>query len=153
MSDEPIQFKFTSIQIISKSLTSIHADKSNVSFDFEIKIDTKVYAPNKLVLCHVNIVIKEKESSDIVASFVVACFFEVIDFDKHIKLQENGLYQVPDTLESIIRPVSLSTVRGVIYSELRGTFLQNTILPVLFMHNFKIEPYTDTSVGETALNK
>jgi len=152
--EEPINFRFAAIQIISKSLAEVKPEIINKSFNanFDIKVDTRVNADLHFVIPFIMVKIRDGDESESLAEFTIACYFEVLEFDKFIKLNENDLYQVPAPLESILRPVSISTARGIIYSELRGTYLQNTIMPVVFMKDFKIESLTDTSMANQLQN-
>ena len=73
----------------------------------------------------------------------MACLLQVDEFDNKILLNESKLYVIPPQLETIIRTVSVSTARGILYSELRGMYLHNVILPVVYM----------TSGGEVPKNE
>jgi len=148
MNNEPIKFRFVSIQIISKSIAALLPENLDrqLFFNFDIKVETRVQAPLKFVIPFVSVKIRQGENPESLAEFVIACYFEIEDFENVITLNDDGLFNVPVQLDSLIRPVSVSTARGIIYSELRGTYLQNTIMPVVFMNDFKMEPLTDTSV-------
>lgn len=150
MDSEPIKFRFASIEIISKKVAPFHGGNldKKLLFNFGIKVETRVHAPLKYVIPFVFVEIKEGDNQESLADFTIACYFEVEDFEKVITLNNDGLYTVPIQLDSLIRPVAVSTARGIIYSELRGTYLQNTVMPVVFMKDFKIEPFSDTSIAQ-----
>jgi hypothetical protein len=131
---EQIQFRFVNIQITSKQL--VEPKPVEIQVNFKIKVDTKVQADLNLVIMNVVVVIQDVKTNDMLAEFAISCFFEIIDFHKHIKLNDDQLYVIPPHLESTIKPVSISTSRGVVYSDLRGTYLQGIIMPVVYMTDF-----------------
>lgn len=135
----PIIFRFASIQIISKTVVELSREAIAPSFNFDIRVETRVKAPQSLVVVFVYVNIKDVDKKDPIASFVVACLFEITDFDKIILLNEENVHIIPPQLSSIFTPVSISTTRGVIFSELRGTHLHNAIMPVVFMNQLKEE--------------
>lgn len=145
MSENPIKFRFAGIEIIAKSLSEIRpTNLINTNVLFDLKIEVKVQAELKMVLPYVTVKIRSAEIPDYLASFIIACFFEVEDFDNAILLNEQGLHVIPPELDMTIRPVSISTARGIIYSELKGTYLQNSIMPVVYMNTLTPEPPIET---------
>ena len=137
--NENIGFRFVSIEIRSKSLKELGEAKENVKITFNVRSNSKVMAEQGIVIMNTTVLIFDANSTDIFAEFNVDCLFQVIEFEKHIKLNDRKLYVIPPQLEGIIKPVSISTVRGIIYSELRGTYLNNVIMPVIFMDSMQRE--------------
>lgn len=134
MSDTPIKFSFVDIQIISKKLESpLIFNEIKGDFSFEIQVEIRIKPELSLVIPYVSVKVKDINNSEPLATFIIACLFHVIDFNHVVKLKENGVYHVPQELEKTIKPVSISTIRGIIYSELRGTYLSKAIMPVIYM--------------------
>jgi len=128
---------FVGIQIISKSVSEMPVDFSVTPiFGFNIRVETRVDAQEHLVMPFVHVTITETKRTEELAKIIVACLFRIVDFEHEITLNQDGLYNVPIEIESLIRPISISTVRGIIYSELRGTHLNNAIMPIIFMDSF-----------------
>lgn len=140
MVEEQIRFRFTTIQIISKRVAEVQQENLNKKFNYQITVEMRVQAPLKLVIPYVYIKLIIEGSTESVADFVIACGYEIEEFEKFIIPNEKGMFIVPEHFEEFIRPISISTVRGVIYSELRGTYLESAIMPVIFMDQFKAIP-------------
>jgi hypothetical protein len=139
--DPPIDFRFATIQIASKRMEqNTNPVNNDVVFNFNIKVETRVQAANRLVMPFVTVVITEQDKPIELASFTIVCIFHVENFEETVKLNEQNLYIVPPDFDTMIRQISISTTRGVIYSELRGTYLHNAIVPVFFMDALKQEP-------------
>jgi hypothetical protein len=139
MSDNtPISFRFIGIQIVSKYLAPMPEQFNPATlYGFGITIETKINTDFKLVMPFVYVKIFSGEPQIELANLTIACQFEIIDFDTYIVLNEVGQFVVPGNLDAIIRPVAISTARGVLYSELKGTYLNGAIMPVIFMDQFK----------------
>ena len=143
---EQIQFRLANIMILSKNVNELKAlqqiknkeDEIKFNYNFTINIDTKVNAGLSIVIQNVHVIINDIDTLDVLAEFKIAFFFEIIEFDKFISLNKDGVYHIPIQLDSILKPVCISTARGIIYSELRGTYLQTSIMPVIFMTDFAI---------------
>jgi len=60
------------------------------------------------------------------------------NFEEKIKLNDERKYVIPTAFEMFMRSVSISTTRGIVYAELRGTYLHNAIMPVFLID--KMEP-------------
>jgi hypothetical protein len=135
-----IEFRFIAIEIRSKMMKELSQSKPGAAVTFTVKAESKVIPDQGIVIMRINVLIFDGKDSETFAEFTVECMFEILDFDKHIKTNDKGLFVIPPHLESIIKPVSISTVRGIIYSELRGTYLNSSIMPVIFMDTMKPEP-------------
>ncbi len=139
-----IHFRFTAIHILSKKLEPLTKEGIPQEFTFQIKTEVKVQEQINVVIPHVMIQIMNDKTQKELAEFTVGCFFEIEDFNNAIIKNEEGVYIIPQSLLGIILPVSISTVRGIIYSELRGTYLQNAIMPVVFVNEMKPDPSATT---------
>jgi hypothetical protein len=137
MDNVPVRFIFIGIHIISKNVVELLQPLINsVVFSFNIKVETQVQAENRLVVSVVSVTITEQNRSLELANFKIACLFQIDNFSETIKANEQGVYIVPPDFEATTRPVSISTARGILYSELRGTYLNNAIMPVIYMDTF-----------------
>lgn len=140
MNSENIEFRFSSINIVSKSLKRPPQKFSGGSYNFDIKVENVVQKENNAVIVYVSSNIRYAEEKQELASFIIACWFEVVNFSEKIIANENGVFIIPPGFNSTIQPVSISTARGVIFSELRGTYLHNAIMPIIYMNELKSEP-------------
>jgi len=142
MSNDPIAFRFSSIQIISKKLVPPPEDfTGTVGYSFTILVETKIDEKLKAVspVVYIKILYGEGEGEGEkmeLANFVVAYYFELADFEKVMLKNDENAYVIPDELDSLIKPTAISTTRGIMYSELRGTYLHNVVMPVVFMDKF-----------------
>jgi hypothetical protein len=106
-------------------------------FQFELIVEAKVSEPQKIIMWITDVKIKIDEQTTALAKFTVACIFEFLELNKLVSKNENGQYVVPVELDNLLNPIAVSTTPGFIYSELRGTYLNAAIMPVIFMDTFK----------------
>lgn len=142
MNNEPIGFRFSGIQILSKNYSSAPTDfdQSN-GMSFTVLVETRTDEAKKVISPIVYVKILYGVDADVekpieLASFGVAYYFEINDFEKVIVKNEENAFIIPQQLDLTIKPAVISTTRGIIYSELRGTYLHNAIMPIVFMDNF-----------------
>lgn len=67
----------------------------------------------------------------------VGCAFELDDLKKYFDNKTKN-YIIPKGIIEVLNSVSISTTRGVMFSQLRGTYLHNAILPIIDPKTFKI---------------
>ena len=135
MSNDIINFRFVGIELVFKSVEEMPLNGVGPQFFFDLRVDIKVHAELKLVIPFVTIKIRGGEEPVELAKIGVSCLFEIEDFENVLLMNEHGLYVVPPALEATIKPVAVSTARGVMYSEFRGTYLNNAVLPVIYMQS------------------
>lgn len=134
----PISFRFVGIQVISKYLAPMPEQFNPATlYGFGVTVETKINTDFKLVMPFVYIKVFSSESQIELANLTISCQFQITDFEKDIVLNNEGIYVVPADLEAIIRPVAISTARGILFSELNGTYLNGAIMPVIFMNELK----------------
>jgi hypothetical protein len=129
MDKQPISYRFKGIEIISSSMAVMPAEGSTGNFIFDINVEMRVQANISAVMPFVRVSIKDNQTP--AAQMVVACVFEVVDFNEHIKMNQQGQYEVPIEFQNFLIPIAISTTRGVVFSEFKGTWLHFAIMPIV----------------------
>jgi len=134
MSDKEFKINFSGIEIMAKSINEppILENGAALSFTFNFNIDLRVVAQQKIAIVKTDITITDIDR-DLrqLAAFKMACIFQLPDFETIFTKQEENKYDMPVDLEIILKSASLSSVRGIIFYELRGTYMQGAILPLV----------------------
>jgi hypothetical protein len=133
MEDNAARIRFAGIEIASKNMLPRPMESMTppTTFHHDITAISQVNPQIKLVLVTVNITIREDGKDYGCFSISVICAFEIENFDVIIKKLSEGQYHIPPDIDAMLKSVSVSTARGIIYSELRGTFLFGAILPIV----------------------
>jgi hypothetical protein len=137
MDNSPLELRFAGIQLISKKLEA--PSKERVITDiyrYDTKIENRIKPAESLIFTFVFSNIMRGDLQ--LASFVISCIYEVANFEKTVTLDEKG--DLPDKIDNFLKSVSISTARGIIYSELRGTHLHNLIMPLIDLKDLSDEP-------------
>lgn len=133
MDNTAIEYRITGVELYSKSMAPAISGLENTKLNFNVHVETKVDPHRKVILVFVKVAVGKEASTDILATVNTICVFDIVNFDAYITQNENQLFQIPDEIEFVIRPVAISTTRGIMYSEFRGTYLHGAILPIINM--------------------
>jgi len=137
MADKKVfNIKFVTIEIASKSLVDPTAikikDDKNIDCRFDFLVDVKIGPSEKVALAVTDVTVIEAVTNIQLAKFKTICVFEFPEnFDVYFTKNEENKYDMPVELEIILKSAGLSTTRGIIFSELRGTYLHGAILPLI----------------------
>lgn len=136
--DVNVEIKIKAIELLKGSLQLPAVPNTTVTtFNFNISIESRADAPNKLVFVIVNVDIKNDDYSLVLGALSVRCIFEIVNFDEVIKNDGNGNLVLPLQLIETLNSISISTTRGVMFSTFKGTFLHGAILPIIDPKQFQ----------------
>lgn len=126
------EIQLRGVELLSSNQRISTADTINVrNFNFNINIETKADAPNKLLFIIIHIEILTEDHSTILGGISVSCIFELKNFEELIKIESGGKLTMPQPLVDVINSISLSTTRGVMFATFKGTPLHNAFLPII----------------------
>jgi len=132
------EMQIRAIELLNGSLHLPAAPNTAIAtFNFNIGIESKVDAPNKLVFVIVHVEIKNDDYSLVLGALSVSCIFEIVNFDEVIKIEENGTLTIQQPLIETLNSISISTTRGVMFSTFKGTFLHGAVLPIIDPKQFQ----------------
>jgi hypothetical protein len=112
---------------------------SVTNFHFNISIESNVDSNQKLVLLLTRIKIYADDQSTELGSLVSACVFSLNSFDEIVKILPNGTFELPEELSDTFNAIAISTTRGMIFSEFKGTLLHHALLPIIDIKSLKKE--------------
>jgi len=98
-------------------------------FSFTINVEHLVDAEHEAIHVVINVFVYEPERPNtILSSIQVIAIYTLPDF-KDIITKESE--DIPEDLRMLVHGITISTTRGILYSSLRGTYLQKAILPIV----------------------
>jgi len=143
-SELKMEMRLSAIELLNQSLhLPAASDAPATNFNFNINIESKADAINKLVFVIVNVDIRNDDQSLILGSLSVSCIYEIVNFEELIKTDTEGKYTIPQPMIEILNSISISTVRGVMFSTFKGTFLHNAVLPIVDPKQIQSAPPKD----------
>ncbi|HNY53744.1 MAG TPA: hypothetical protein PK727_10105 [Bacteroidales bacterium] len=126
-----LRFQITGIDIEDVSITNPKTPfGKDISFRFHVNIEMKIDSGAGKVINMVIIKVAESESLERCGSIKVSCIFGVDNINSFMN-PENGKNKLPEEFIHVLNSISISTARGVMYSQFRGTFLHEAVLPII----------------------
>jgi hypothetical protein len=121
-----------SIDILEFGINLPQADVlAPTQFNFNVEVESGMNRAEKTVTVIVSIEITPPDQKVILASIKTGCQFRLSNFEEIIQTKTEEAPFIPQTLLEAINSISISTSRGILYSQLKGTYLHTAILPVL----------------------
>ncbi len=138
-SDKSVRFKLMGIELLDFCLNYPKQQMpAQMVFNFDIKLEHKIPADNNLIAVVVTVDIKDESRTKDLGSLMASCIYDVPDIKDYL---DNKLKvpKFPDLFITTVNSITISTVRGLMFSQFRGTFLQNALLPVIDPKSFIIQ--------------
>ena len=112
---------------------------SGFSLDIEgIEVGTKTglrFEPDSnSILIHFDVMYIDKKSQKILMNFEAQFTFRVENFKEAFVSIDDNKIQVDDSFVATIMSISLSTVRGMIFTKVSETYLANAYFPIYDAH-------------------
>ena len=131
-----VTYKISAIETLDLQMK--HPKQQNIDFNtfhFDLKLQHRINAEKKLVFVITTIQVLDKDKSAEVGHVETSCIFEVENFNDY--LAEDNNVKFPDSFISEINSMAISTTRGIMFTEFKGTFLHKAVLPVFQSEQLK----------------
>ncbi len=127
--------KVVEIQLLETNLAMVQEDLSYESFTYGLELEHMTNPEEKLISnqCKVSIVCEDVEVGGITVNGV----FKVSNVD--FEYDKNGIKNFPKDLATTLNDFIISTTRGIMSSEFRGTHLHHAYFPFIDPNNFSRE--------------
>lgn len=136
--DFNVEMQIRAIELLSGSLNlPANPNTPVTNFNFNISIESRADAVNKLVFVIVHVEIND-DHSVVLGALSVSCIFEIVNFEDVIKVEADGKVNIPQRLIETLNSISISTTRGVMFSTFKGTFLHGAVLPIIDPKQFQV---------------
>jgi hypothetical protein len=122
------------IELLSFSLLpepSAGNREKQLSYEFNVQQEQKTNVDKQLVIVFTTVTVTQAGSTQPLASVTVACGFGITMFEGTLTRQTNGEYLIPADIGQAVSRGATGITRGILYSQLRGSYLQDCILPLL----------------------
>jgi hypothetical protein len=132
-----LEFKISNIELFNKSFAvpAILPQNKFPEVQFDLAINVHVDKENKRIVSILQVKMKAENSNDIVAGITVGCTFDIVNFEELV-INNGDSASVPETIIETLNIITIGTTRGIMFNEFKGTWLHNTILPVIDPKSF-----------------
>jgi hypothetical protein len=130
--DFDVEMQIKLIELLSSTLNlPANPNAPLINFNFNISVESRADAANKLVFVIVHVKINNDDQSMLLGALSLSCIFEIANFEDVIKVETDGQLIIPQGLINTLNTISISTTRGVMFSTFKGTFLHGAVLPII----------------------
>src|SRR5215211_9112212 len=140
-----LNMRLHGIEIIEKALLR-GAVQENETFTFAISAQSFNDPSKEIIVIFTRVIISKETVGERIGTITVAVGFYIENFNTHFKQAENDQIRIPDEVEIMLRSMALSTTRGVMFSEFKGTQLHKAFLPIIIPNT--MQPGGDNIVNE-----
>ncbi|MFO8235254.1 MAG: hypothetical protein R6U04_07615 [Bacteroidales bacterium] len=131
-----VSYKISAVELLNLEMKHPQQEKVDFnSFHFDLKLQHRVNADKKLVFVITTVNILNKEKNVQLGTLQTSCIFEVDNINELIDDENNVRF--PDIFLDEVNAMAISTTRGIMYTEFKGTFLHKAVLPIFKMENLK----------------
>jgi hypothetical protein len=127
-----IEFHLKSIEILDVNISyPERAIRENKTYHYNINIQHRINLEQKLIIVDTTIETLYQDKKTRLGHIKVACIYFVeslLDFKSGVN---DKVINLPENFTTKLNSISISTTRGIMFSQFRGTFLHNAILPVI----------------------
>lgn len=134
-----IEFQIKAIEILNSSLNEPQEKLPKVvEFQYDINLEHRISLEKDtiIVICTVSIYNKSKDQMH--GQLCASCVYHVVKLAEIAK-KESKKIQLPTQFLVTLNSISVSTMRGLMFSSFKGTFLHNAILPMIDPTTFQME--------------
>jgi hypothetical protein len=133
MTKKPINIEFQIKEIDLLSIQLPGYDKKFIDpneVEFDITLEQRINPENETVIVNCTICAYNLGKEVLLGSIKVGCMFHVKSMDS-LLTKDKGAINLPSKFIETINIVTIGTVRGMMFSEFKGTYLANAILPLI----------------------
>lgn len=138
----PIKIRINKIELLSKSLLDKPNDFIGNDIQYLYNINNHISFEEKGIRNICQIAFKERGKEYELAKFTISSLYEVYEFDNVFKKNT----KIPPDLDLNFIFISYNTIRGVIFSELSGTYLDKAVLPLMDVNELRKKQQEDERV-------
>lgn len=136
--NKEIKFQLKGIELLDVQLK--HPEKKlpvQTIFRFDINLEHRINADNKLVIVVCTASIMNEDKSSQFGTIKASCIFEIANIEEFMAENKNQI-NFPETILTTFNSITISTVRGIMFSQFKGTFLHNALLPIINPQSFTV---------------
>ena len=148
--DKNITFTATGIELLDYAITTPkQAIAAWTPYRFDLNIEHRFNIEQKRVFVVVTVRVHADGIESELVSAKVSCIYNIVNLENFV---EGKKVTFPPDFIFKLNSISLSTVRGVLFTLFRGTFLHNVILPVIDPKQFVSENHQSKSRADAKYN-
>lgn len=129
--EKEILFQLKGLELLDVKL--VHQVKplpSQLIFNFDISLEHRINVEKKMVVVVTSVAILHEDKNTLLGSIKASCVFEIQNILEFVDEKSKEI-KMPNDILTTLNSISISTVRGIMFSQFKGTFLHNAHLPLV----------------------
>jgi preprotein translocase subunit SecB len=136
---QEVKFQIKNIELLDFALKQPDLPLSEeTKYKFNINTEQKFNESEHLVAVTTTINIIREADQQMQGVISANCIYQVENLNQYAN-EKTKTIQLPAQFNTTLISISLSTTRGIMFSQFRGTFLHNAILPIINPTDFTKE--------------
>lgn len=134
--DKTYNLKFHGIELVEKEVGKGDVLPTDI-FNFDVRTQSAVDSTRSLIIIFVSVSIRKNSEEKNIAKLTCAFGFQIEEYENIVIVDENKVAKIPSDLENLLKNISISTIRGILFSELSATKLRGAIMPIILADSMK----------------
>lgn len=135
MNNEIVQFKIENIEINRISISQQPQKFNSEKYGYKLNVEHLFNIEENTVMVLVSVSVMA--GKNLLSEVAINIYYNVNNLKNFDNKSEKRM-EFPEDFTTAINAISISTLRGVMFSEFRGTYLHNAILPVVSPRSLEI---------------
>lgn len=136
---QKITFQFKGVELLESFIE--HPQKQipeKITYHFNLNVEYRINLDKKFVFVVTTINVSDQEDKDTLFGYITtSCNFEIQNLEDFVQKDKKKV-DFPDDIFHTLNSIAISTTRGVMFSQFKGTFLHNAYLPLIDPKSFKM---------------
>jgi hypothetical protein len=138
-----IPFQIKNIEILEVILSfPANILQDNKLYHYNISLQHRINQETKLIFVDTTVEILHQDKKTRLGLLKATCIYFVESLMDFKAETDEKLFDLPELFTTTLNSISLSTTRGIMFSQFRGTYLHNAVLPVIDPKGFQLEKKT-----------
>jgi hypothetical protein len=137
--DPPVQLKLRmkGVELVKSQINSQPPNFTAAEFQFTVNLETRLDPVQKIAIIITTADVKSDNKPDVHGVLSSACIYGIDNFEDIFKQISSDKFDAPDQIMFTLISISLSTLRGIMFEQFRGTYLHQAYLPIMDPKLFK----------------
>lgn len=137
---QKISFQLKGVELLGVTLNQPPKQlPEKITYHFNIKLKYRINLDSKFVFVVTSINVSDENNKETLFGHITtSCNFEIQNLDDFVD-REKKKANFPDEILYTLNSIAVSTTRGVMFSQFRGTFLHQAYLPLIDPKSFKAD--------------
>ncbi len=135
-----LMIRMKGVELVKSKINAQPANFAAKEFQFTVNVENRLEPVQKVAIIVTSVEVRSDNKPEIHASISTACIYGVDNFDEVFKKVSEDKFDTPDQIMFTLISISLSTLRGILYEQFRGTYLHQAYLPIMDPKLFKANP-------------